>query len=604
MTNKHDNDNELFAADLVSVIHSSRIFSTVDRAACEKLLPRLEKIILLQGNILFEQGDPSDSLYILIDGQLVSMLLTPEGKQKIVGTIEKGETVGELGAISNQPRSSTIRATANCKLLKLSRNEFDEFSKENPGFITRVIDLIITRSQNTLKLMSQKKLYQHIAIIQGTENTNLDKFLQKLKENFKTSNRYILLDSPVDTNLFRAIEQAEEKHQIVFFKLDPKKLAELGSKLNHLGGVLVVADADSSGRLSQFALDLLSRHQTPFATQYDLVLLHDDKTTLPHGTMNWLGQANFTLHHHLRMNDDLGYQRIIRFMKGTAYGLVLGGGGSKGWVGLGAIKALLDAGIPIDAIGGTSVGAMVGACYITAQDYDATYLSFKKIIDSLHNPFSWRNLTWPLISIFSMQKATLCAKDLFSNKQIEDMWLPFFSIACNLSTGKETVHRQGSLWKKIRATSSLPGIAPPLVLKGELYVDGGLMNNLPVDCMRAMLGEDSTIIAISLMGKTDKIIHYNFPPALPFRVGLLKKLGLGYKDYTFPPFFNTFLQSLLIGSSTKEKINQLASDILICPDLSPFRSLEIDENKIQPMIEIGYTEMQEALKSFKFKDCT
>lgn len=595
--NHHDKS---FAVNLIEVIHHSKIFSEIDRRACESLLPRLEKVILHQGQILFEQGDPSDCLYIVVEGQLTAMLLTAEGKFKVVGTVDKGETVGELGALSNQPRSLTIRAGVECKLLKLPRKEFEEFCKEQPKFIARIIDLIIFRSQNTLKLISQRKLYKHIAIIRGNQDAPITQFMERLTANFPHDAKIILFnDVTHETPLSSILDQAEHENQTVIFTLDENNFDGLRSKLNHIGGIFVVMDGDIPTPMSDFAAKLLTRHETPFTTQYELVLMHDDTVLAPSGTMEWLSQASFTLHHHMHISDDLDYQRIIRFMTGRAVGLVLGGGGHKGWACVGAIKALMDAHIPIDAIGGTSVGAAVGACYILSRNYQDLFAKFNILSGSVSAPFGMTNITWPLISILSAKRPTESLKQVFKDIQIEDMWLPFFSVACNLSTGKEVSHHHGMLWEKVRASVSIPGLAPPLVMEGELYVDGGLLNNLPVDYMRAQLGEESIVIAVSLVNKEEAIKHYSFPPVLPFWTTVMRKLGLGYHDYSFPPFFNTFLNALLVGSSTKERTNQLLADVLISPDLSQYRTLKIKLKVIQNLIDTGYHAADEEIKASK-----
>ena len=321
--------------------------------------------------MLFEQGDASDCLYILVEGQLRAILLTNEGKQKIVGTIEKGETVGELGALSNQPRSLSVRASVDSRLLKLPHKEFEKFCKEQPAFVSRIIDLIINRSQNTLKLLSQKKLYKHIAIIQGNDYTHLPPFLTKLKDNFINHPTIVFAENiSEDASLADFIDESEQKNKTVIFVLDKNNISDMQSKLNHIGGIFVVVDGDIPTQLSEFALSLLSRHQTPFATQFELALLHDDHVEKPHDTLYWLKQADFTLHHHVHRNSNEGYQRLARFMTGKTIGLIIGGGGNKGWVGMGALKAILEAGIPIDAVGGTSIGAMVGATYATTLDYE------------------------------------------------------------------------------------------------------------------------------------------------------------------------------------------------------------------------------------------
>lgn len=601
MKKAKDKDIESFASDLIEVIQNSKIFSEIDRAACESLLPHLERIILKQGDVLFEQGDPADCLYILVDGQLLASMLTAEGKHQIVGTIEKGEIVGELGALSTQPRSLTIRAAIDSRLLKFPRTQFEAFSKEQPKFIAQIIDLIISRSQNTLKVISRKKIYKHIAIIQANQNAPLKQFITKLKENFKEESNFIFLDNiEKSVILSHIIEQAEQDNKTVIFSLDEHLFPGLQTKLNHIGGIYIITDGDTPTELSEFALKMLSRQQTPFTTQYELILVHGDHVNHPTETATWLRQANFTLHHHIRINNNEDYQRLTRFMKGKSIGIVLGGGGQKGWASLGALKALLEAKVPIDAIGGTSVGAAVGACYAVFRNYEDTYSVFNTLSNSVSHPFSFGNLTWPLISLISARSPTEALLKVFNGIKIEDLWLPFFSIACNLSTGKEAVHNEGILWEKLRASAAIPGVAPPMIIDGELYFDGGLLNNLPVDHMQALLGRECITIAVSLTGRIHKEIkHYHFPPILPFSVTLLKKIHLGYKEYMFPPFFNTFLEALLVGSSAREKSNQLIADILISPDLSRFPTLKLQAKAIETLIQIGYSETQEQLQASK-----
>lgn len=243
---------------------------------------------------------------------------------------------------------------------------------------------------------------------------------------------------------------------------------------------------------------MLKGDKTHFVTQYELILMHDDSITLPKNTIEWLNLANFTFHHHIRWTAPVGYQRLIRMINGKAIGLVFGGGGGKGWACLGALKAIIESNIPIDAIGGTSVGALVAAAYAIHLDYDGTYRDFKRYVESATKPFTLKNLTWPIISFISAKKPTLLLKKVVKKLKIEDLWLPLFAISCNLNTGKEIVHRQHYFWEALRSSTAIPGIIPPMVIDGQMHVDGGIVNNLPVDTMRAMLGNESTIISVSL----------------------------------------------------------------------------------------------------------
>lgn len=600
MSDGDANNPNSFSADLVEIIQSSKVFAGIDTAACEALLPSLERIILNQGETLFEQGDPSDCLYILVDGQLIAQLLSHEGINKIVGTIDKGETVGELGALSSRHRSLTVRAAVDSKLLKLNRDKFEQFCIEQPGFISGIIDLIITRSQNTLRLISKKKVHRHIAILAGNQFAPLDNFLKKLKEIFESDSSFVFLDDMNGDSLpSDLIDKIENENKSAIFILNENNYKNAQSKFNHINSIYILVDGDIHSPLSDFALKILDKSGTPFVSQYELVLMHDDHIDAPTRTREWLTQADFTLHHHVRINHDEDYHRVKRFMQGKAVGVIFGGGGQKGWGGIGALKALLDAKIPIDAVGGTSVGALAAALYAKNLSYDKTLTEFTKNSAASRHFFALHKLTLPLISVITSKSQTNALINSFQDTQIEDLWLPFFAITSNLSTGKEVVHRRGLVWEKIRASAALPGIAPPVVMDGEIHYDGGLLNNLPVDRMRALLGNEGVTIAVTLSGHSHKPIHYHFPPIVSFWVSLIKLLNLGYKHYKFPPFFNTFLNALLIGASSKENTNKLITDILITPDFNKFRLLKLNNKNIQDMIEISCKATLERLHDSK-----
>src|SRR5690606_39131356 len=143
-----------------------------------------------------------------------------------------------------------------------------------------------------------------------------------------------------------------------------------------------------------------------YITQINLAIIHPNESEGVQNTAHWLKQGPFTLHHHLLMDDNSDYQRLLRIMTDTAVGLVLGGGGNKGWICMGAMKALLEAKIPIDIIGGTSVGALVAACYAKTLSYEKSFEIFKELTVVTDEPFGLKNFSWPLISLLSSKKPT------------------------------------------------------------------------------------------------------------------------------------------------------------------------------------------------------
>lgn len=585
--------------ELLEIIQHNKVFSSLDKAACQSLLSRFEKITLAQGEILFKQNDLSDSLYILIEGHLIAILNTQEGKQQLIGHIGKGETVGEMGAISKQPRTLTVKATSDSILLKLTQNQLESFFKDYPKCIFHIINTVIARSQNTIKMFSENKNFKHIAILQGNIRTPLQMFLQNLKKQIQPNNNIILL---TDTSLSieKKLSQAEEEGKHLLFILSPENEKTLGDKIKHINSIYIVVDGDKEPEFSPFVLDILKGNKIHFATQYELILLHDDNIKLPKGTIHWLKLANFTLHHHIRLNDKEHYARITRNICGKAVGIVLGGGGGKGSAALGVLKAVIDSKVPIDAIGGTSAGSIIAAFYALKLNYKDTFIDFKKFIDAANKPFSLCNLTWPIASLVSAKKLTIEIKEVLNDIKIEDLWIPFFAVSCNLNAGEETVHLCGKAWEAVRASIAIPGILPPMVIDGQLHVDGGIVNNLPVDCMRALLGYESIIIGVSLSQLGYDQTNYFFPPILPFRVGFLRKLRLKYLEYIFPSYFHSFIHSLIVASAAIENTNKKSADILISPDLKKFQALNIDSSQHETLINLGYRAALEQLIKYSF----
>lgn len=196
-------------------------------------------------------------------------------------------------------------------------------------------------------------------------------------------------------------------------------------------------------------------------------------------------------------NDDFG--RLARRLIGRSIGVVLGGGGARGLSHVGVIQALVEAAIPIDSIGGTSIGALMSALY--SRDVDCyTATAFAKIF-ARRLASKWRqalDITYPITSWFTGHAFNRSLWKIFGDRHIEDLWLPFFCVTTDIAHSKMMVHRAGYVWRYVRASMSLSGFLPPLCDGGEyLLVDGGYMDNVPVDVMRCEPGI-ATVIAVDV----------------------------------------------------------------------------------------------------------
>jgi NTE family protein len=598
-------------ADLINLLKSSKIFSSLDEAVLKTIAEKLALIELKYNDILFYQGDPADSIFLLSTGRVLAQFTTASGATKTVGYIEPGETVGELGALSGEPRTLTIKAVVDSTLFKLASKDFSEICFLYPSVMLATLHPVVKRTQNIIQMLSSEQVYRHIVLIPAHKDMKLTSFFNKffpLAEHFSS----LILVSDLypdfqgnDPALIREklqnIHRTKKPSQKILYLLSSTQSTLARIALHKAEKIYVLANSDISPRFDSLILEKMKPKKSHFPILPELVLLHPEGTRMPHNTIQWLSQATFHLHHHIHLNKVHDYHRLLRFIRGKAVGVVLGGGGTRGWAHLGVIKALREQKISIDMIGGTSVGAIVAGCYAIHESYDEAHDRFRELVETSIGSTSWRSLTWPIISLFDAKKFTLAQQRAFKDIHVEDLWLPYFCISSNLATYREDVHRTGLLWEKTRCSSAIPGIIPPMVLNGELHLDGGLLNNLPVDVMRNYIGREGKIIAVELIGTSPDRHKYNFPPILTLKEAILSKLGMTKESYKFPRFIETFLRGFLIGSSAKTQQNSLAASIMIDLNLSKFRLLHSNTKQAEKMIEIGYLETMLRLHQLKNK---
>lgn len=596
---------------LLELLSTSRVFNALDEKAKRELLPHFTRVELAQSEILFYQGDPSAYVYLLAHGKLTAELTAISGDTRIVGHLEPGETVGELGALSGEPRSLTVKALKNSILLKLPAQNFIEICHRYPSVMYATVHPLIIRSKGLVQFISSEKSHKHIVLVPANKNISIKQFSEQLIAVMKVfSNTLILsdydemfhdkkLDSTILKEKIQQLTQGRKSLRRILYLLSSYDTSLAKYAFKKADKIYIIGDSQTTARLDHHVIDKIQSQRIHLQNDPELILLHPADSIVPKNTKEWLAVSSFTLHHQVRMNFEKDFQRLARFIRGKAVGLVLSGGGTRGWAHLGVIKALLETKMPIDIIGGTSVGALVAAAYALHESYAEAYEKFFNIIVASNHSVSWRSLTWPAVSLFNAKNFTESQLAVFKNQQIEDLWLPYFCISCNLSNSTEEVHKSGLLWEKTRASTSIPGIIPPMLINNELHLDGGLLNNLPVDVMRQLVGNKGKIIAVELNSFAPDKRKFNFPPILTFKTALFAKLGIGENQYKFPRFTDMFLRSLFLGSLHKSKQNSLGANIFISLNLSKFRLLLSNPKQADRLIEIGYRETLKLLHQVK-----
>jgi NTE family protein len=238
-------------------------------------------------------------------------------------------------------------------------------------------------------------------------------------------------------------------------------------------------------------------------------------------------------------------------------GLALGSGVARGLAHIGVLKVLEEARIPIDMIAGTSIGALVGACYardgkISRAEEAALKVGWKE----------FARLLYP--NLVSMRKGLIHSKRveemlhyLIGNAQFSDLLLPLATVATDIHTGEEIVSKTGSVIDAVRASISIPAVFVPVKLDGRCLVDGGVTNPVPSDVVRAM-GAD-IVIAVNVLTDPRRQTANPMPKHDPVEP---------------PNLLNTLIQSMYIMEHEITKLKIPIADVTIVPSVGHLEAHE------------------------------
>uniref|UniRef100_A0A3B4BM82 lysophospholipase n=1 Tax=Periophthalmus magnuspinnatus TaxID=409849 RepID=A0A3B4BM82_9GOBI len=524
----------------------------------------LDWMALEAGRAVYRQGDKSDSTFIVLSGRLRSVIAKDDGKKELAGEYGRGDLIGVVEALTHMNRATTVHAVRDSELAKLPEGALNSIKRRYPQVVTRLIHLlgqkILGNMQQVNGPLAARGLGLHtpsskwdssnpasnlstVTILPVSEEVPLTAFSLELyhalsgigpillltSDNIKQRLGSAALDSVHEYRLSSWLGQQEDIHRIVLYQSDPSLTPWTQRCIRQADCILIVGLGEQEPTVGELERML---EGSAVRAQKQLVLLHREDGPPPKGTAEWLNMRSWiSRHHHLscprrvfsrrslpklrelyqrvfekcpdRHSD---FSRLARILTGNSIALVLGGGGARGCSQVGILRALNEAGIPIDLVGGTSIGSFMGALYaeeksssrmrVRAREWSMDMTSlFKKIVD----------LTYPITSMFSGAAFNSGVSSVFKGKQIEDLWLPYFNITTDITASAMRVHTDGSLWRYVRASMSLSGYLPPLCdpKDGHLLMDGGYINNLPADVARSMGAKVVIAIDVGTRDETD-----------------------------------------------------------------------------------------------------
>jgi len=575
---------------LRQALHRAPLFADLDTKALGAVEEELVMSVLPGGTPLFRQGEPADAVYVIASGCL-GVFRHDDGagteEPDLIAELTPGNIVGEMSLLSHTRRTRSVAALRDSEVWRLSQSSFDALTAQHPEVLPAMMRNVAVR--NALAPAKRRRQPRTFALLPAGPDVPAARFAVMLSNALgRIGDQVQMLGSESINEEPEWFAKCEMDSSFVLYRADAT-LSPWTELCLRQADCLIVVRRANDGEPTRLPFEIeASQAGAVFHRRRELVLLHDGHDPKSGSTAPMLAGGVYGQHHHVRLDLPVDFDRLARLITGHAVGIVMAGGGARAFTHIGVVKALRASGVPIDLAGGTSMGAIVAAAVAARWDDRELAVRFRRAFVT-RNPL--RDYTLPLVSLFRGRQVTELLRSAFGEHDIEDLILPFYCVTANLTTSNADVHRTGKLWRWLLASVSLPGVLPPFNDAGQVHVDGGVIDNLPVREMRKMgrgltIGVDiDTAGALSAgAGVEDSWSAWEF-----FRRLVWKRK----ETLPIPSIVRILLRSALVSSTARAAEDRAAADLLIVPPMDRYDLL--DWTSFDAAIETGYRSTMEAL---------
>lgn len=577
---------------------------SIDLSSTLKLIPLLEEAparalraagreaqwySLKAGSALFEAGAPASHIHFLLSGSLGAFRTQDLEDDEFLGHIRPGEPVGEMALFSSEDEaptanhSNSVFALRDSEIVSIDRDSFDRLVKAEPEILESLIRLILSRLRQTgqRSARAEPKVYTLVAT---SRTIDLSARAHRLKTALNNMGlRATVVDGELGEDKPSAFfDDLEQKNDIVILTCELSGDAWYRLAVRQADRIWLLARADAVPSDPIMPTEHFPARKFKLV---DVVLIHHAREKLAATPGQWLSAANATRVFHWTGPKGEDCHRMARVMSGRSVGLVLSGGGARAFAHIGTVRALRERNVPIDFAGGTSMGGVVAACVAMGwSDEEIDHRIRKGFVET--NPLGDFNV--PVVGLVRGKRVDKRLKEHFGNATIGDLDIPFFCVSTNLTDGDTFIHKRGFIRHALRASIALPGILPPIIHDGDVLVDGGVLNNFPVNVMKNqhrgyIIGSD---VSRSLRGfPADEFIE---PPGF---FGWVRKHGFSRT----PPIASLLMRSATVG--VNPSAGKHLTDLYITPDIV---NLELrDWEAYEEAVQAGYEATIKALDQSK-----
>lgn len=542
------------------------------------------------GEQIFQEGSAADSMLVLLKGRLRILRRDADGQPLLYNEISPGEIVGDMGLILEQQRTSDVVAVRDSTYAILTREVLQVLLKRFPVELNQLFcQAIYNRIRPQDKNIERHQAHAFVVIPLHREAC-----VREVAESLTQA-----LSRKSQASLMRPLGEQQPRpeggNDYLVFEGDLAEPAWTRRAFLQSDQIIFVANADAECKDSVIE-NLLASEPGFTLMRRHLLLFHKPGQSASTGAIErWRRERDVERVYLARQGINKDFERLARFLTNSAVGLVLGGGGARGFAHLGAIQAMEDASIPIDIIGGNSMGALIGAQYAMGIPTNEILEGTRRFALGGEHP------ALPVLSLLSGRRMSRDLQKMFGGEKIETLWQPFFAATCNLSKACITVRDTGPVWQAVMASNSPAGLLPPVLQQGELLVDCAILDNVPVTAMRSRLGAplekrrgNGTVIAIDVDVRETLAVSPEVKGLSTW--GSLKSLwGIGNEK--MPNIIDVLSRATHIGGLAQRSRAIALSDFYLEPPVSEFSMMGY--RKAEQIARIGYNYASEQISRWK-----
>ncbi|SON63582.1 putative NTE family protein [Mycobacterium simulans] len=554
------------------------ILADIDDEQLDRLSTTIDRRHVPANEWLFHVGDQSDSIYIVDSGRFAA--IGADGH--VIAEMASGDSIGDLGVIAGGVRSAGVQALRDGVVWRIAADTFTEILERAPQLQSAMLRVMARMLRQSRRTKASRR--PRVIGVLATEATAAAPIVDAIATRLSSHGRTAVVAPPVD--ITAGVQTYGEFVEAFSETLDRAERSN--------DWVLVVADRGSSGLWRQYVgaqsdrLVVLADRQSPpdevdsLGTQRPVHLI----TCTAEPDPSWWDRLAPVSHH--PATED-GFGALARRIAGRSLGLVMAGGGARGFAHFGVYEELTRAGVVIDRFGGTSSGAIASAAFalgMDAADAIAAAREFMAYSDPLGD------YTVPAIALTRGGRVNRLIEEFFGSTLIEHLPKGFFSVSADMITGDQIIHRRGPVSIAVRASISIPGLIPPVQHGEKMLVDGGLLNNLPADVMCA--DQDGEVICVDLRRTFVPSKGFGLLPSIVQPPGFVRRLFTG-TDIALPPLQETLLRAFDLAASTAnlQELPRVAA--IIEPDVSKIGVLNFKQ--IDSALEAGRIAARAALEA-------